>query len=741
MKHRFEIRKSPKTPEGEGVKTGFATLLAMKLKSLRKSQYGVTVEVWGGCYFSGEQAVFKRLIFLTCVFALCSLAATLRGDDNAEDKDPNQQPKAWKVRGVSRIVNDLKWEVERLRKTDKDQAGKVANLLVNANKIMKGDVTPLASDSPSLHVVAFSTGKETPAKGKTRPQQVAEVNVSYKAQPIVLVLCGNEKIHWKVSLEKGVRLHRVVLGGLRSQTVEGVPKGTPIDLQFHKAPGNATISYAGSEQTGKGQRFARQLKAVYDLPIATFFGAPTWEGDPILVGPENESWRVSFTHFYLKPHHASAAASRRQAAQEQLNGLRVRAPYFPLKGTQPYKSALADFDCFGPIKGTIQPFEQDLLAVAPPTTKGEYFALRHGDLRKYNAKSGRFTPVYGRVLWHASMAIDKRRGDILLASAEREELVVYHLDEGKWSTPYPTVKADFRAMAYEPESDRIFGLNNSSRKSISKLTVVNASNGKVQSLELLPPIRLENLRTDREGVWSLAAAGSHLLLLERPQGDAIVDGKPAGGRMWVIDASTGAVLFETRQRIHEAIPLDTTTPIAELWEALRTTARPGLADRIMWRMSARQNETVAFLADKFSATPTADAARVEQLITDLDSADFETRSKATAALERLGGLVTQPLKEALNHKSLEVRDQAKRLLEKARLGVTSDPELRRELRAVHILGRIKTDESRAILKKLASEENDSLRTHIARITSRRSKPVPPLPPPTKKEEKQADEKQ
>lgn len=698
---------------------------------LRFRRSRVKVETGVGFSFQEFQAVLYRVLLLFFAAHWCCALAVA---DDKEEQDPNQVPKQWKVKEVARIVDDLKWELDRLRRAgDKDAANRVGNVLVQANALIKGDVSGFKSETPSLHVVAFGAGKEVQAGNRTK--SMAEVNVTYTAQPVVLVLCGRERMHWKITLAKDVRLARVVLGGMRMQTVEGQPKDTPVDMHFEKSPGTGTVEHAGSEKTGRGLRLGRQLKTLYNLPIVTFSGFNQWEGDPIVVGPESEAWRVSFTHYHLAPHHTSVVDRKREIAQQALRGLRVRAPYYPLKGSQEYKTALADFDCYGPIRGTIQPFEQDLLAIAPPDTKGEYFALRYGDLRQYDKKKGRFRPIAGRLLWHSTLAIDQRRRRVLLASDDRNELVAYHLDEEKWSIPYKDIKCSFVAMAYDPESDRIFGLQYGSKKSIAKLDVIHAASGKLETLALIPPIQLTNLRTDREGMWSLVAAGSHLLVLEKPQGDALIDGKPAGGRMWVLDAANGVVLYETRQQLHDALPPDASTPLSDLWEELRTSDKPGLADRIMWQMAARKNDTVEFLRDKFTPTPEADEKQIAALIVNLDSADFNTRLQAAKQLERLGRMAAEQLKAALEHESLEVRDQAKRLLEKSRMGMTNDPQLRRELRAVHILGRIATDESRALLQTLAAEENDGLRTHLARVTSRRSKPIPPLPPvPEKKPE-------
>jgi WD40 repeat protein len=96
-----------------------------------------------------------------------------------------------------------------------------------------------------------------------------------------------------------------------------------------------------------------------------------------------------------------------------------------------------------------------------------------------------------------------------------------------------------------------------------------------------------------------------------------------------------------------------------------------------------------------------EAGHVEQLVADLDSDDFATRERASAALKQLGRQAVPALKKALASKpSAEVRSAAEGLL---RLAGDASPGAadRGALRAIEALEYMATPEARELLQELA----------------------------------------
>jgi dipeptidyl aminopeptidase/acylaminoacyl peptidase len=131
------------------------------------------------------------------------------------------------------------------------------------------------------------------------------------------------------------------------------------------------------------------------------------------------------------------------------------------------------------------------------------------------------------------------------------------------------------------------------------------------------------------------------------------------------------------------------------------------AYRAVWAMSLCPKQTLAFLKDQ--ARPPArmidTQRRIGQLIADLDSKRFKVREKAQLELERLGRAAHPGLKKALESPSAEVRRRAERILEKT---ATADgppplqPEELRLIRAIEVLQKIGTTETKPTLERLAA---------------------------------------
>lgn len=107
---------------------------------------------------------------------------------------------------------------------------------------------------------------------------------------------------------------------------------------------------------------------------------------------------------------------------------------------------------------------------------------------------------------------------------------------------------------------------------------------------------------------------------------------------------------------------------------------------------ARHPESVGLLESKL-AIPKAEAQRVAELIGDLNSDQFATRERASAALARLGISAALPLRAALKQSdSAEVRRRLEQLLD------ALSGERRRRDRAAEALGMIETAAARELLE-------------------------------------------
>jgi RNA polymerase sigma factor (sigma-70 family) len=177
---------------------------------------------------------------------------------------------------------------------------------------------------------------------------------------------------------------------------------------------------------------------------------------------------------------------------------------------------------------------------------------------------------------------------------------------------------------------------------------------------------------------------------------------------------------------------------AKLWDVPRFPAAPRkeLTDReldALWRQLGDRDAAKAYRAlvaltggpgrvggyFKGILKPSViDPGRITRLIAQLDDDAFAVRERASAELEKLGGLAKTALREALKARpSAEVRQRVRRLLD--RPSTATSPEQLRSLRAVEVLERIGTREALGVLETLAKGAAEDLLTREAKASLKR----------------------
>ncbi len=135
------------------------------------------------------------------------------------------------------------------------------------------------------------------------------------------------------------------------------------------------------------------------------------------------------------------------------------------------------------------------------------------------------------------------------------------------------------------------------------------------------------------------------------------------------------------------------------WQSLTEGAIPAYA--ALAALVAAPKQSVPFLRERLEPVVPADPKQLARLIADLDNEAFETREKATAALEVFGELAESALRKALKaDPSTEARQRLEGLLQKVSAGAPGGVQIRR-VRAVEALEQMDTLEARKILEALA----------------------------------------
>jgi WD40 repeat protein len=161
--------------------------------------------------------------------------------------------------------------------------------------------------------------------------------------------------------------------------------------------------------------------------------------------------------------------------------------------------------------------------------------------------------------------------------------------------------------------------------------------------------------------------------------------------------------------------------LGELWGELNGSDA-GKATQAALALTASPEQAVDFLEKKLLAVRPVEAARLDRLVADLDSATFQTREAAERELGRLGRTAETALRKALERSpSAEQRRRIEGLLEAL---VTVTPQDVAASRAVEVLEWIGTPAARRLLEELSRGAPGAWMTEEAAAALRRLRHPP-----------------
>jgi WD40 repeat protein len=203
-------------------------------------------------------------------------------------------------------------------------------------------------------------------------------------------------------------------------------------------------------------------------------------------------------------------------------------------------------------------------------------------------------------------------------------------------------------------------------------------------------------------VWDLAAGQESFRLTGSERGVNAAAFSPDGGRLATASDDTTVLVWDLAGRLKT---LTAGLPKAQrdgLWQAL-ANSDPAKAQPAIALLVRSGDDGVSFLAERVKPIvwEPDKVAHVKRLVPDLNNDKFAVREAATRALRDYGELAEPVLREALKGApTAEARRRVEGILtalETQPLGAGS----LREIRAVEILERVGTVQSRRVLKELA----------------------------------------
>jgi WD40 repeat protein len=229
-----------------------------------------------------------------------------------------------------------------------------------------------------------------------------------------------------------------------------------------------------------------------------------------------------------------------------------------------------------------------------------------------------------------------------------------------------------------------------------------AAKGKVALWDMASLKEVRSYPTDPVNVINRESIAFH------PDGRRVITGQPDGTAL-VWDFGDVVRVPGT------PVPPATDESMQAWWESLAKDDAAA-AYRAGWELADRPKKTLPFLRDRLKPVPPADAKTVANHVEQLDASVFVDRETAERALTALGETAVTQLKEAVKgNLSPEQRSRIKRIIAAYdATGPTTD--WFRKQRAVAILERIATSESRKLLTDLAAGTPDAWLTQEAKAS-------------------------
>jgi hypothetical protein len=241
---------------------------------------------------------------------------------------------------------------------------------------------------------------------------------------------------------------------------------------------------------------------------------------------------------------------------------------------------------------------------------------------------------------------------------------------------------------------------------------VNVADGKTLPLPTPPErgLSIEDVSPDGEVavsdagngrvlVWSLGD-GKALGTVLGPRRRLISGAHDTTALVWDMTTVPAATVQETKRTAKE---------LETLWQRLSGDAET--ADASMRELVTCPSQAADLVGRALKPVEKAQAERIAGWVRDLDSEDFQTRQRASAALAEIGEEAEAALRLALEKDpSAETRRRAEELLASLK---GPSPQRLRVLRAVQLLEWLGTPEARRVLEGLAAGAPEAERTRVA----------------------------
>jgi hypothetical protein len=497
---------------------------------------------------------------------------------------------------------------------------------------------------PELHAVAVHTGGTAPPgilKGNDRfTRGYAEVSVTHTAAPLILCASATERVHFQFKVATGVRLGAVILGGRYTPTVGGLPEGTLVLNRAGDSP-NATGVFPMSWGDGAFHNAAQAMREYTGKELLTVITAQRYAGTPLVVGPENKTWRGQYVMAQTEGAHRRAAEAARTEQLKRFAKVRFRALFYQSTGKYPHEGAasVGDFTVGGPIIDTLRPTPLIRHLVHEPKSGLDFAIDNHTQLIVVDPKEDNYPKVpldekFTGDLRLGTLGFDTKRNRFVLNQRDAPHgIYAYNLNDATWKV-LSEKGPNLAALTYVPQDDQFWGVtttdSNPSPENKNKAAAFYRLSAEGEVLEQFRPPQDVTDTFGDFGNAALAVVDGMLIVVTPPRSRAWFDAVGEHqSHIHVVDPKKQEVIYSGRAVPHDA----KTTPSTA--DAPPAPSGKGLLHRLLDRFQLA-DQWVEKLRDQSEARRADELAAQIQKQRDRLRGKWAADDKAKARLHLVG---------------------------------------------------------------------------------------------------------
>lgn len=135
----------------------------------------------------------------------------------------------------------------------------------------KASYAELTEREPQLYVIGVYEGRVSDtARGGHAGDEIVLVHVRKRSHPLILSLSAYAGVHWKLVVDPGVVLRKLILTGYHAQTLSGLPAG--VDVVRRSEVRNGEPYYYAYKKDDQYFRLSKYLKGLTGLDVSQFQG-------------------------------------------------------------------------------------------------------------------------------------------------------------------------------------------------------------------------------------------------------------------------------------------------------------------------------------------------------------------------------------------------------------------------------------------------------------------------------------